>query len=613
MNKKYPITLDIAVICFWTVVSLFIIISPFSELIYYPVAFNKINIPIFYWLWVFLGMFFLMFTQKKPGDTAKTFILTAIFFHMTILMAELSADSAIHTELATPYRLYVYAFIYGSTFLLFLWSTHPLIGPHADVNLFLPRIPLSLAPFFCLFYSIYKMNTESIFIFGLSATSGIGALFLRRYLKRVAASLGAILRRIKENRRVIFCIFLLAFLARMAFSVNIIAKTGNDYMSASDDGILYDKFATKIVNEPEKMIDVLVKESFWPPAYTLFLSAIYKLCGRNFYIVGLIQSLLGACTALFIYLLAKRIFDENTAIISGFLIALNQPLIFLSATLHTEAIYLPLLSLGMLLFLDGFLYGRKGVYLKMILSGVVFALGTLTFPVLALFPFIAVLFPILDKTRILRKRLQIAAVFLISFITLLFSVKCALALKSGTWVTKYELNGHLHWQMTRSSSEASYKIYPDNREFIAMDIDPYKPIESLRIAAANPKEIMGIIARTFPARIRNFFFWAKFGSFDPIFLTARIPSNYITNLEFYAVIFFFIGFFMCFFKKENIKKAGVILVLLFIAYQTFILSMIFSPHRMRHSSAVKVFLIIFCAYGLSIGIEYFRKAIQSRR
>jgi len=601
MSLKKNIFYKTAVMSAWSTCAFFLSISSLSTVFYYKLAFRKIYIPVAYWLWVIVGLGILKYVYKEKKEGLKIFVLASILFNLSGLMSQLLVNKSLLTYLAGPYLLYICVYIYSYTLLLSLWATDVLLTRNS--NTFLPRLPLTEMPFFCIFHSIYKMNAIGIWVFGLAIVSLFTLLFAVRFFKTVFRYLILILKYISGNKVLpMALIFLIAFLARISFSTILVAKTGNDYLLASDDGMTYDEIARSIIQNPQNMVKILAGQP-WPPLYMVFLSILYGLFGRNFYIVAILQSAIGAGVAVVVYLLGKKMFNENTGIIAGILTAMSQPLIFTSAVLGTEALYIPLVILAVYFFVDATFFARKRREIKIILSGVGFALAAMTLGSITLFPLLIALFiPLIrnlgDSTF---KNIKISAIFIASFLALFLIMKSVYIIESGSYKSVYETEGTALWQ---AGSSYNYGADPDNRKFIELGINPFNnPLGALRIAWFNWKKVMLIAFEVFPVRIRNFFLWDNFGFFDPVFLVnpGRVPNTFSPTLQFYALIFFFIGLLLAI---KNGKRSGISLILLLVFYYVFIHAIVFPCHSVRYGCPVKPFLIVFLAYGLNRGCQY---------
>jgi len=125
------------------------------------------------------------------------------------------------------------------------------------------------------------------------------------------------------------------------------------------DAAAYDKIAINLISGNGYREDVslsfvsdgaIVRAG---PLYNFFLAGIYLVCGHQYGAVWILQALLHGLTALFLYLICKKIFEDKGEIIgtiAAALFAFHPDLIEISAMLMTETLYLFLTVLTILLF-----------------------------------------------------------------------------------------------------------------------------------------------------------------------------------------------------------------------------------------------------------------------
>lgn len=139
-------------------------------------------------------------------------------------------------------------------------------------------------------------------------------------------------------------IWLIAFMARALY---VLAQTKTAFASGSFYGIdsqFYDALAQSIVNG-QGLILKGQPTAYVTPGYPIFLALCYWLVGRNFLLIGLIQSALGAAVAVFVYRIARGIFNREVALIAGLSCALLPELIIWgSGQILTEPLYIFLLT-----------------------------------------------------------------------------------------------------------------------------------------------------------------------------------------------------------------------------------------------------------------------------
>ena len=89
---------------------------------------------------------------------------------------------------------------------------------------------------------------------------------------------------------------------------------------------------------------------FMSPLYSWFLAGLYRLFGRDLLLVRLVQSLLGAGTAVLTYMLARRVFDRLVGVIAGLVAAAYGAFIFYDGSVLMTPL-LVFLSVGALVLL----------------------------------------------------------------------------------------------------------------------------------------------------------------------------------------------------------------------------------------------------------------------
>ena len=130
--------------------------------------------------------------------------------------------------------------------------------------------------------------------------------------------------------------------ARVAYVV-IESKTDlvtGAFFSQWDDSHLYDTLARNLIDGHGYVVDGR-PTAIVPPGYPLFLAACYALLGRDFLLVGLVQSVLGAVVCVAAFATARRVFNDEVAWLAGLTCAVLPELIFwTSGQILTEPLYI---------------------------------------------------------------------------------------------------------------------------------------------------------------------------------------------------------------------------------------------------------------------------------
>jgi 4-amino-4-deoxy-L-arabinose transferase-like glycosyltransferase len=115
-----------------------------------------------------------------------------------------------------------------------------------------------------------------------------------------------------------------------------------------------------------------------PPLYPVLLGTIYRITGAQEAAGRVLQILLGGAIVLLTYILARKLFSEGVALLAAALVAASPSLVFMSAYLLTENLYVALL-LVFLILCSG-MGERKLPYGLCAAGGIVLGLASLTRP-----------------------------------------------------------------------------------------------------------------------------------------------------------------------------------------------------------------------------------------
>lgn len=200
-----------------------------------------------------------------------------------------------------------------------------------------------------------------------------------------------------------FLIFVLAYVLRLVYIVEI---SGQPYFSApAVDAEYHDTWAQQIAEG-----DFTFEEGpfFRAPLYPYFLGFLYFLTGHDYFMVRVIQALIGALSCVLIFKLGTRLFNERVGLIAGFVSACTGIFIYFEAELLIPVILLPL-DLAVILSL---LKARdRDRNLWWWLGGIFFGLSAIARPnILITLPVIVVL--IIAKTHLKRSAVRMVLVSL---------------------------------------------------------------------------------------------------------------------------------------------------------------------------------------------------------
>jgi 4-amino-4-deoxy-L-arabinose transferase-like glycosyltransferase len=181
------------------------------------------------------------------------------------------------------------------------------------------------------------------------------------------------------------------------------------------DARTYDELAVSILQGQGLALGAY-PTSIYMPLYPIFLASIYFLGGHNYFWVVILQAIISALMCVSIYSLAKRLFNERIAWLSGIFLCFNLALIFAPGSILSETLY-SFLLLTAVLFLIKFVQDYK--IRDILLAAALFGLATLTRPLIFLFPFLICIYLIKMLTRKFRLKVAVKTISLFMLVFLL--------------------------------------------------------------------------------------------------------------------------------------------------------------------------------------------------
>ena len=137
------------------------------------------------------------------------------------------------------------------------------------------------------------------------------------------------------------------------------------------DGLEYDSFAASLQQEQAYLNQWGNPSAYRPPGYPVLL----LLAGRNSTAVRVVQSILGAVTALLVYLAGEKLMGRKGALLAAALTALYPLYIYAAVTYYPAVLLTFFLSALFLLIIQGRRQNSAG---KILSAGVIAGLMTLT-------------------------------------------------------------------------------------------------------------------------------------------------------------------------------------------------------------------------------------------
>lgn len=168
-----------------------------------------------------------------------------------------------------------------------------------------------------------------------------------------------------------------AFALRMALVLTLRDLHQGPVGVSSADDVQFDLFARQIAAGQGLSYSNGAPTSFRAPGWPFVLAGLYSIFGISYPLVYVLLCLLGASACVLAWLLARELTSEPVARLAGVLTALYLPHVYFSAGLLSEALFVPLLALGLWLFVR---YLKQPSWALLVLSGLVLSAAALTRP-----------------------------------------------------------------------------------------------------------------------------------------------------------------------------------------------------------------------------------------
>ncbi|MBI2045849.1 MAG: glycosyltransferase family 39 protein [Parcubacteria group bacterium] len=395
------------------------------------------------------------------------------------------------------------------------------------------------------------------------------------------------------EKKIIGLLVLGIFLVAYAYSLYF-------YIAPAVDARAYDNIAWNLVqgNGYKEQADLSYDEDLAilrvGPGYEFFLAGVYYLFGHHYQVVWIINALLSAFSAFFIFLISKQIFKEHWSLPIGLvaagLIGFSPDLITINGMLMTETLGIFFIILSVYIF---FRYiernANASIWLLMLLA-VVFG-----FAVLVRTPALFLIFP-LAGYFIWQKFWKELGVFLI-VLTLVFT----------PWTVR---NYRMYHTFIPTNLAFGYDLLAGNHPGASGELEPYEGNEifmkegriegnklalkeSLGFIFSRPIEFLEITFK----RISIYFSFARPTGFW-FHLEGMSKALTLTLSAVYSAILFIFGFWGIYRMKElsaDEKERAKMLLWMLVMMPIAIIGIIVET---RYRFLVYPFFAIFASYGL---------------
>ncbi len=160
--------------------------------------------------------------------------------------------------------------------------------------------------------------------------------------------------------------------------------------------------------------------SYRMPGYPIILAAVFWGFGENLLIIRLLQAIIGALTCLPVYYIGKQLGGWKVASLASLGVAVHPLLIYMTAWIYTETIYIFLLWTGISIILLAMI---KQKIMYAIVAGVVWGIGTYLRPELFIFPIFIAIWGIFAHWSLEKYKLLLASQIVLLIIILPWSIR----------------------------------------------------------------------------------------------------------------------------------------------------------------------------------------------
>ena len=237
-----------------------------------------------------------------------------------------------------------------------------------------------------------------------------------------------------SSRKKFWFLYFLMLVFELIVAGVIFSKFGFDFYQGGDSpGYMF--LAKNLVEHGIfSLSDVLqyISSNIRTPGYPLFLALIY-LIFHSFIPAIFFGALISAFAAPLIYLIAKEVFEERIAFITGVLTAIEPMGLFLGVSIVTEGIFTPILFLAAYCFIRYLKYGdTKNIGISGFLFGIATLIRPITFyfwPIVVLF----IIYKIYKEKNFWRRTVKNSLIFVFAFFIILSPWLIRNKISVGSW------------------------------------------------------------------------------------------------------------------------------------------------------------------------------------
>jgi 4-amino-4-deoxy-L-arabinose transferase-like glycosyltransferase len=323
------------------------------------------------------------------------------------------------------------------------------------------------------------------------------------------------------------------------------------------------------------------------PVYPLLIATIFLISMNNLMMVQLLQIFVGAATVSIIYLLARKLFRPRIAFWAALIVSVHPWVIYWTGFVLTETVFLFLLCLSALLFLEMMktpsLRAAVGV-------GVSFGLASLCRPLgLVIFVSLLIASPLLFRQ--LRRNLRYLAVAALLLLVVMSPWIVRNYLVFGQFIPTSLEQGYSLYVGNNPNASLRYGVPEPGRAFLPAEVNgmtesqmnSYLQGLALSYIIQNPTRFAELVI------VRFYLFWS------PIYPTYSFLHDLINCVLYLALYFAAVVGLNRLYKRE---RPGFWFFFALLAVPTLVQSITIVDLDQRFRLPLQPFLAILAAYGL---------------
>lgn len=351
-----------------------------------------------------------------------------------------------------------------------------------------------------------------------------------------------------------------------------------------------------------------------PIGYYLFLGIVYYLFGHNYTDVFIAQSLVNALTVIIVFLIARMVFDQNIATITGAIMALDPFYGFYASTILTETLFTFFLVISMYLLIRSAKEETATSIRWSILAGIMIGIATLVKNSVQYLPlFAAALYFILIRSKKIALRNSILLIAAYCIIVLPWMIrtyhhfgKFKIATLNPIWsiyAATFEYQGVDWREQPAREREGIGGLLPHINTI--MDSDDFNEVEASyehfsKLAGTRIRNHPWLYLRTIP--IRFFRIWIST-------YTPNTPQFILILITIYCSGFLILGLSGIIISRGFWRETLWLLIILL--YLNFASS--FVPTRGRYTFPLRGMMTIFVSVSIYQGINWLRSRKTYKR